>query len=110
MRSLVLLIALIACQPDTSMPLDSPSGVADSGGAERDTADTGDGMAVDTAEPDSAADTAEPDDGLHGSVPDPAIPLPTFTATNRDGTPRGPEHLTGNPTIIWFYRDAGSAG
>ena len=43
-------------------------------------------------------------------LPDPAIPLPTFTATNRDGTPRGPEHLTGNPTIIWFYRDAGSAG
>ena len=107
MLSLMLLIALSACRPDTPTPLDSGSGIADSGGVTFDTADTGDGPAVDSADPDTAA----PDPGgLHGSVPEPAIPLPAFTATNRDGTPRGPENLTGNPTIIWFFRDAGSAG
>lgn len=108
MPPLVLLIALSACRPDTPALLDSDSGIADSGGVTVDTADTGDGAAVDSADPDTAA--PDPGDGLHGSAPDPAIPLPAFTATNRDGTPRGPENLIGNPTIIWFYRDAGSAG
>lgn len=108
MRSLVLLITLSACRPDTLTPLDSASEVVDLDGTSLDTADTSDGLTADSAEPDSA--DPDPGDGLHGSVPEPAIPLPAFAATNRDGTPRGPEHLTGNPTIIWFYRDAGSAG
>lgn len=61
-------------------------------------------------------DSATPTDGDDDSTPEPPdpedlngvwletpIPLPTFEATNRDGTARGPVDLVGQPSVLWFY-------
>lgn len=48
--------------------------------------------------------------GLYGHAPAVAVPAPVFTATNRDGTPRGRDALLGHPTVIWFYPAAGTPG
>ena len=81
--------------------------------------------AGDPSEPDSLDDTSpdEPDvddqlavdagpqplpPGLHGQAPPDALPLPQFVATNYDGSVRGPEDLTGHPTVLWFFPFAGT--
>ena len=83
--------------------------------------------AGDPSEPDSLDDTSpdEPDvddqlavdagpqplpPGLHGQAPPDALPLPQFVATNYDGSVRGPEDLTGHPTVLWFFPFAGTPG
>lgn len=48
--------------------------------------------------------------GLHGEVPAEPLAVPDFVATNRDGTPRGPEHLRGSVTVMWFYPAAFTGG
>jgi len=48
--------------------------------------------------------------GLHGEAPPDALPLPEFVATNYDGGLRGPEDLTGQPTVLWFFPFAGTPG
>jgi len=78
----------------------SDEGAGDGGGDEGG-GDAGDGTG------DSGEDTASP---YAGVWLEPPLALPVFEATNRDGSARGPEHLVGDPTIIWFYRDAGAAG
>ena len=104
MRSLFLGGALVAaCSPQPT-PDTAPTAAVD-------TAARGDtGVSASEPEPEPEPNTDTEDDGLFGVPPDPAIPLPVFAATNRDGSPRGPEHLTGDPAILWFFRDAGSAG
>ncbi len=47
---------------------------------------------------------------LVGDKPARALELPTFAAVAHNGQPRGPEHLKGHPTVIWFYPAAGTAG
>lgn len=90
----LLLTLLLACGPeDKGTPADtarSETGRPDSG----ETAETGDTAVV----------------SLHGSPPSEAVPLPEFTATNRDGSARGPSDLVGHPTVMWFYPAAGTAG
>ena len=48
--------------------------------------------------------------GLYGHAPAAPIAAPPFTATNRDGAPRGPDALLGHPTVLWFYPAAATAG
>lgn len=47
---------------------------------------------------------------LYGTEPEEAVSLPDFSATNRDGSPRGPSDLTGHPTALWFYPAAFTGG
>ena len=105
----LLLGALAACRPpkddtaNTSETGDSPTETGDSTGdsAEtRDTSETGDSA--------ETGDTAVAT--LHGTSPDSPVPVPDFSATNRDGTSRGPADLMGHPTALWFYPAAFTGG
>lgn len=58
---------------------------------------------------DGAADGADGDE-LNGDTPDSDVPAPTFTAANRDGSARSREDLLGQPSVMWFYPLAASAG
>ena len=83
--------------------------------ARGDSAETG---GVDDS--DSGGETAESGDSgetgdtasatLVGVPPEEPVPLPDFSATNRDGTGRGPEDLVGRPTVMWFYPAAATGG
>lgn len=62
---------------------------------------------------DGTAGTADGTDGtgsLNGTPPEEPIPLPSFAATNRDGSARSRDDLLGHPTVMWFYPLAASAG
>jgi hypothetical protein len=83
---------LLACTAST--PDDTGNGVVDTSDNATDTGET-------------AWDTAME---LNGSWPAEEVPLPTFTASNMDGTARGPEHLTGQVTVMWFYPYADTFG
>lgn len=47
---------------------------------------------------------------LVGTIPDVALPVADFAATNSDGQARTSINLTGQPTVIWFYPAAGTYG
>ena len=47
---------------------------------------------------------------LNGQYPSDELALPAFSATNLDGSARGPEDLRGQITVLWFYPKAGTAG
>ena len=47
---------------------------------------------------------------LTGRLPAEQLPLPDFTALNRDGTSRGPDDLRGQATVLWFYPIAAGSG
>lgn len=79
--------------PTTLLPRPEP-GVTDSG----------------TPQPGPTDPTNPPPAEFHGQEPAAPIPLPSFAATNRDGTPRGPEHLRGSVTAMWFYPAAFTGG
>ena len=80
--------------------------------------DAGDTDAKDSSSPDTdtqVEDTGELIDSgdiasLYGVPPETAIPRPDFTATNRDGTARGPDNLEGVRTVLWFFPAAGTYG
>lgn len=66
---------------------------------------------------DDSSATADDDDGklvlppeskLHGSYPAANLELPQFEALNSDGSVRGPDHLRGHPTVMWFFPFAGT--
>lgn len=60
---------------------------------------------------DSGGDSAEPmPGGLHGVAPAEPVPVPEFSATNRDGTARTSVDLVGHPTVLWFYPLANTGG
>lgn len=103
-----LLLAIVACAdsggPAPSAPGRSPDTAADTddrdtGGDDPDTAaDTGDGE-----------DTVDPDgDGLLGARLDPPIDPFPFLVENQRRAPREPVWLVGDPSVVWFFRDAGS--
>ena len=74
----------------------------------------------DTEAQDTDTDTQEEDSGelfdsgdvasLYGVPPQNPIPLPEFTATNSDGSGRGPIDLENVRTVLWFYPAAGTPG
>ena len=45
-----------------------------------------------------------------GEVLDPPLPAPSFSVLNQDDEPRTETWLDQGPTVLWFYRDAGTAG
>ncbi len=66
---------------------------------------------ADTSAVDSGGDSAEPmPEGLHGVAPAEPVPVPEFSATNRDGTARSSADLVGHPTVLWFYPLANTGG
>lgn len=85
---------LAACSSPEHVDTDAP---IDGDGAE-DTDDSG------------GIDSDVDFDALNGERPDELLALPEFTATNRDGSARGPDDLRGHPTVMWFYPAAGTAG
>lgn len=65
---------------------------------------------VDTDE-DTDGDTdtdTDTDDGLLGIVLDPPLDPPEFEVLAADGTPRTPDWFTGDPSVVWFFRDTGA--
>ncbi len=97
-----LALGLVGCTAPTKPARDTAFAV-DSGAV--DTA-----VAGDSAAPDSGVvDTGEPDDdGLFGDPIDPPRPPPDFLATNQHGAPRSPDWFTGDPSVLWFFRDTGA--
>lgn len=55
----------------------------------------------------ACANPPEPAEPTAATAP---LPLPAFAVTNHLGEPRGPEHLQGHPTVLWFYPMAGTPG
>lgn len=98
---------LAACSPDKG------DGETGSAGETADTSNTGDSSDTDT---DTDTDSGGHESGdtalasLHGTAPQVAVTMPDFSATNRDGTARGPADLTGHPTALWFYPAAFTSG
>ncbi len=86
------MLLLFACTPPDAKPQDDTQALVDS-------------QLEETGE--TALDTAL---DLHGTWPEEAVPLPTFTALNMDGSERGPSDLTGHITVMWFYPAAGTFG
>ena len=86
------MLLLLACTPPDGKGPDDTQALVDSEG-------------VETGE--TALDTSQE---LNGSWPEEAVPLPSFTALNRDGSERGPQDLTGHLTVMWFYPAAGTFG
>ena len=79
-------------------------------GGSDDKSDSGTAVAMDAdADADADADVDLPS-GLNGTVVDPRRPVPEFSATNRDGSARGPADLTDGITVMWFYPAAGTYG
>lgn len=90
-----MMMFLLACAAHAP-PVDSAAASADT------STDTNLGDTADSAEP-----TPE---GLHGVAPEEPVPVPEFSATNRDGAPRSSVDLVGHPTVVWFYPLANTAG
>ncbi len=73
------------------------------------------GGPVDSA-PDTTPDTADPappdtgaqDDGPGGVRLDPPLDPPDFLVENQHRAPRTPDWFVGDPSVLWFFRDAGS--
>ncbi len=92
---------LLACAPA------SDSGVT---AARADGADGTPGGADGADGADGTTDGADGTTNLNGTPPESPIPLPSFAATNRDGSARSRDDLLGHPTVMWFYPLAASAG
>jgi hypothetical protein len=117
MKALPLLLPLLVACTSSGAPSnkdraggdDADSGATGSDGSDgsdgADGADGSDGSDGSDGAADSGAVAS-----LHGDIPDSALPLPTFEATNRDGTPRNQNDLLTNPTVMWFYPAAATGG
>lgn len=92
---LTAVLTLSACSKDDG---------DDTGGDDGTSADGTDGTSAD------GTDGTDGTASLNGTPPDEPISLPSFAATNRDGTARRRDDLLGHPTVMWFYPLAASAG
>ena len=82
--------------------------------------DAGDADPKDSSVPDTDTDTTNEDSGdpidsgdvasLYGVPPKNPISRPEFSATNYDGSSRGPDNLEGVRTVLWFFPAAGTYG
>ena len=112
-RAVLLLLAACTAPPADPAP---PAGAGRTGSASGDTGgepptleDEDDGSGAD--EDDGPADP-EDDTGagtsLLGAALDPPLPPPAFAVQAADGTLRTPDWFTGDPSVIWFFRDTGA--
>jgi hypothetical protein len=92
---------------DTSAGDDDTSAGDDdtSAGDDDSSADDDDTTASNTDDDDT---TPPPAEELHGSAPSQALAVPSFDATNSDGSARGTPDLLGHPTVLWFFPYAGT--
>ncbi len=81
---------------------DSSAGDDDTTASNTDDDDTA------TSNPDDDDTTPPPAEELHGSAPSQPLAVPSFEATNSDGSPRGTPDLLGHPTVLWFFPYAGT--
>mgnify|MGYP001410323468 CR=1 FL=1 len=93
---LLLSLSVVGCAGE-AVPSDSDS---------EDTSITDTQTDEDTGEVIDSGDVAS----LTGVPPKTPIPLPEFTATNSDGSARGPVDLENVRTVLWFYPAAGTPG
>lgn len=73
--------------------------------------DTDAGTDTDSDTDTDAGTDGEPDtddDGLIGILLDPPLDPPEFDVLAADGTPRTPDWFTGDPSVVWFFRDTGA--
>ena len=63
-------------------------------------------------EPEDSGEVIDSGDvaSLYGIPPKNPITMPDFSATNRDGSARGPNDLENVRTVLWFYPAAGTPG
>ncbi len=94
---MIPLMLALACGGDDTTTGTTDTGTTDSG----TTAGT-----ADTEPPTEVTDTA----GFYGEAPPEPVPLPTFAAINQHGEARGPDHLVGHATVLWFYPLADTPG
>lgn len=104
LRWLLLLGCTPSPAPEGPSPSPVPPSVADT---DVDDTDVGDTDIADTDPPGIDSGTAG---GLVGTLPDTVLPLPSFAATNFDGTSRGPDALQGHITVMWFLPAANTGG
>jgi len=97
---LIALLLLLGCGPETV----DRSDTAVSTPSEQDTA----GDFTTTSTPTTTPTTDG--DGLLGIRLDPPIPLVAFSVLNQDGVERTDGWLRTGPSVVWFYRDAATAG
>lgn len=86
-----LLPLLFACTAKTVLDTDTTDSGLDSG--DTDSEDTDSGSYV-----------------FNGTQPDAPVSAPEFTVQNMDGDERTRDDLIGQPTVMWFYPAAGTAG
>lgn len=100
MRTL-LALALLACAPAQRVPAS-------------DTAETtllGSTESTNTSTTSTQGTTpTTPTTGLRGQALSPPLDLPTFTVQNHLGEPRASDFLVDRISVVWFYRDASTAG
>lgn len=103
--ALALALGCAASTDDSAPGADGADGTSDGADGATDGAD---------GASDGTDGTADGADGtgaaLNGDVPDAPVAAPEFTAANRDGSSRSREDLLGQPTVMWFYPLAASAG
>lgn len=102
-----LLLACTGKDPGADTAADDSGVAGDSGGGDSAGGDSGGG---DSGGGDSGGGDTGGTAELYGTAPETPVPLPDFSATNRDGAARGPADLQGHPTAMWFYPAAFTGG
>jgi hypothetical protein len=111
----LLLALLTACVATPLPPAGDGSGETGDAASETGTEDTsteddeddGPPSGEDKDDEDSGTDSGD-DDGLIGDLLDPPLAPPAFDVLALDGTPRTPDWFTGDPSVVWFFRDTGA--
>ncbi len=111
----LLLAFLTACAAPPLPPAGDGPGAPGDAASETDEDDThtehdeddGPPAGEDEDDGESSTDPGD-DDGLVGVPLDPPLAPPAFDVLALDGTPRTPDWFTGDPSVVWFFRDTGA--
>jgi hypothetical protein len=111
--AIALLALLVGCTAPDAGGGAAETDAADSGRADTgpdEPVDTGSGRPDDTGDGDPGDDDTGDPDGLRGVAQDPPRALPdAFAAINQHGEARSVDWFTGDPSVIWFFRDTGAS-
>jgi len=107
---MVALLGCTASDEGKNDGMETTTGAELADGDDTSETDSGDGEGTTGGQdPDDDFDSVDWD-SLNGDVPSVAGVLPDFVATNYDTSPRSREDLLGDPTVMWFYPAAATAG
>ena len=106
--SLLLCLLSFSCNTekttDNTSSDDSSTDTTEETGTPQEPSDT-------TQEPSDTTDTeVEIPNDTYGTLPTTDIGVPTFSATNSDGSSRNQDNLIGQPTVMWFFPLAATPG